>query len=96
MSAMKRQEPPATNIVEAELLLSDKKLPRIQVVGSLVLGVAYVSLPLLLVAVTVRVLVRHEPFDFDPVANIVVFVGAFAVAGFFGYAGYRLIRRALS
>lgn len=92
---MKRRESPATNIVEADLLLSDKKLPRIEVAGSLVLGVAYLSVPVLLLAVTVLAVVQHERLDFDPVTNVIVFVGACAVAVLFGYAGYRLIRRAL-
>jgi hypothetical protein len=95
MSSMKRHEPPATDIVEADLLLSDKKLPRIQVAGLLVLGFAYLSLPVLLLVVTVLAVVRHERFDFDPVTNVIVFIGALAVSGLFGYAGYRLIRRAL-
>lgn len=92
---MKQRKPPATSIVEADLLLSDKKLPRIQVAGSLVLGVAYLSFPLLLIAVTVLGIMHHERLDFDPATNVIVFGGAFAVAGLLGYAGYRLVRRAL-
>lgn len=92
---MKHRDLRASNIVEADLLLSDKKLPRIQVAGSLVLGIAYLSLPVALVVVTVYLMARHESLGFDPIINIILFVGASAVAGLFGFAGYRLIRRAL-
>jgi hypothetical protein len=87
---MKRREPTATNVVEADLRVADKKLPRIQVAGSLVLGVAYLSVPLFLLLAVVR----HGRLDFDSVTSVIL-LGGFAVAGLFGYAGYRLIHRAL-
>jgi len=93
---MKRRQRPAATIIEADLLLSDRKLSRVQVAGSLVLGVAYISLPVLLVGATLYSLMRHESLGFDPLTNTLMFIGACAVAGMFGYAGYRLIRRALS
>ena len=52
--------------IEADLLLSaKKKMPRIQVAGSMVLGIAYLTVPAILIVATLYSFVRHESWGFD-------------------------------